>query len=472
MSTHAAKKGSDSGQKQTAGAPARARPVAGGLGAATPGLPMSRAQLVAALPYLSYEQQVELVRPKASPLTDRPDFREVSGGSGEAPVQMSSEQRREPGEADWLLEPDRLLLWGFGQGDSTVHLNHYDGLGELRVFLGSQAEVRGGRRADWWRYIDRIIGYASPEGEGLDNLELGFARARSVAEVMFTPEERDAMERRGQPVGDLVFSRGEGHPGQLAQRDRWPRYRAVVIELTEPETLRAPAPDSGDGRGEATSAELPADVTSEAAALMSRDVVGDVFEAWSTGSTVGDVLVGLGTFGETIASLNFINALVATTVTSLVEWASALRLPYRAGFTFGAPYGFVYSARGLGLPAFPYSDQATQTQEGWQQGTQRGFDAFSARLRNYCEQTITEARGRGRRTRYGYAIRDGCRRYYSDEAEATYRAFLAWMDIDENAHQVLNRIFQRMLPEIRYTNMERTISAYELILQPPGWRPA
>ena len=126
----------------------------------------------------------------------------------------------------------------FGVGLANLTCDHMDQITDLRQDLIEQADGVG-YSTDWDRYIERIVGYASPEGTPDDNLSLSEDRSRAVAEYLFLGE-------RGVDPEGYVEGVGEDHEGHGCLEEERPLWRKVRVHLQEaelPERTSVEEPD-------------------------------------------------------------------------------------------------------------------------------------------------------------------------------------------------------------------------------------
>ena len=356
---------------------------------------LSALQFKQQLAGMSYEEQVRAIQPDMPLLVNvqaRSDksTQLAKADSSADNVQMQSDEALEEGvryslpSEEWCPDPaveeqsaggfsrrpDGYRLWGFDQGESELKPVHWQVIDVLRVLLQKQAEDELGDILQWWRYIDWVVGFASPEGEESQNLQLGHERASAIVEALFGPRELEQMAAEGLSVSDLLHSEGETE-GADAERGCWEEYRAAVIELLA--EIPRPEPIERDENPN------PPEPTGFHEPLLDPDLVEDLNTIRSTMSWAL-AAVQTNPIGFFFGSLSFLESAIG-------DWLDAVGV---VG-TMRYPYGFAYSVisqfaeRNPDSLVYPSGLDRGDDLGGWFDGIEGGKEFFQYYQLRLCD---------------------------------------------------------------------------------------
>lgn len=238
----------------------------------------------------------------------------------------------------------------FGTGSEQVPADMDTQLQDHRATLEERSTEAYGEPDHWWHWVDRITGWASPEGEEQLNTDLAYQRAVATAHAI-------GLESTGFDLSGRLESGGElGHEGTP---DDYPLFRAVDIaaaasldacvgsapsgdvQSAEPETTATPLPDSqgiGPGAGPTV--------------VPSVGMVGNAVGIINGGVTLG-LITGAASFGIVVANVGFM--VVAFANQFIRAWESGEARDSAVGYA----YGLFYAASGRERPSPDFMDSAS-----------------------------------------------------------------------------------------------------------------
>jgi outer membrane protein OmpA-like peptidoglycan-associated protein len=433
--------------------------------------PGPRARMLSILASMTYDEQVAAVRPGSNawaPPPPRPASEGVvqyrlSGSESAGPVQLRRDRQVPSGASARRLE-DGLELVGFAVGSHQLEEVHQTALVELRYDLEERAEAAGWRRADWWRAIEDVIGFASPEGEADDNRELSRRRAYATADFLFT-----GLDVAWQSA-DLLGGYGEDHPGANAPREEYPQWRKVWIFFRD-------LPGRGDEESSAQIAvsEGGADAGASSERTHAR-VVGasgrrpdahDLVGAASDVATMADV--ALGTTALVVAAAEAPAAAAAALsgvlfqLFALVELGRALQgYDDEVAYCMGWAYGFTAAATEIAstIPGPVRYDAAV-----FREGVRDGGRAFRRYRDDVC---------RSNRTRTAASLDDLNARRRDARSELPQMSYNEWFchDMDpSNPEAHGSRVHgQEREAQVRYLQVVAYARAQPLAFLNQVWR--